>query len=749
MLVVKTGDEIPEAFKPPPSSARNRERRAKLGAQYRADNAARMRETRAQEVPEFVCIDGEGMGKGAAHRYVLLGCNGDEDKRCQYENPDGIGWREAFEFLYDRYMERPDAAFVGFFLGYDFNQILKTLPQEKAWLLLTRKGKASRKAKKEGRGYFPVRCNGWEFDMLGAKRLQIRPLCCDAPEEGRKCRHKRAGWMSICDTGHFFQMGLLKVIDPGQWKDDPSGAVCTEAEYALVERGKKGRGDDVLDDDMRMYNHLENRILARVMGRLAAGFKINGVKLSKNQYYGPGAAAQKWLQKEGVIKRKEVEDKVPEWAQRECKGSYYGGWFEIFSHGLIGTKQMTTWNYDINSAYPHAIRDLPCLFHGRWERGSGSNWGEAPYILCHARVTSASNRIGAMPHRRADGSIIRPTVTSGWYWLDEIQASEKAGLVDSYSVDRWVSFTPECDHRPLAAIEEMYNYRLKIGKNSAAGMGTKLIINSDYGKFAQSIGGAPFGNWFYASRITSSCRIQILNAIASHPGGPESVLMVATDGIVFDQRHTGLPISRRLGEWDEAEYHELTLFMPGVYWHNSGKDNLLKVKTRGVPKAQFQDNIWIVEAQFREWHLHKTLVPPDYRYAFNSEEDRLSVQTVQGWPFMDIPINFAMTSCLQALMQGDWSKAGKVCEYGIKRISSDPEMKRSGAKWNGRKRRLDSFVPKPDDVESMPYKHIETPEYREGEMPAVGLEMPGKMATNEVIGAMRGDSEWTVVQDAQ
>lgn len=744
MLTVKAGEPIYRG------AARHEDYRKRMGDEYRAKSKLRMQGVRAKEVPEFVCIDGEGMGHGAAHKYVLLGCNGDEDQRRQYENREGIGWREAFEFLYDRYIERPNAAFVGFFLGYDFNQILKTLPQEKAWLLLTRKGKARRKAKKEGRGYFPVRYQGWEFDMLGAKRLQIRPLCCDAPEEGRKCKHTRAGWMSICDTGHFFQMGLLKVIDPGQWKDDPLGPVCSEEEYALVEKGKAGRGDDVLDDDMRMYNHLENRILARVMGRLAAGFKVNGIKLSKNQYYGPGAVAQKWLQNERVIKRTEAEKEIPAWAWDVCKGSYYGGWFEIFSHGLIGTKQMAAWNYDINSAYPHAIRDLPCLLHGQWERGSGGNWGKAPYILCHARITGASNRVGAMPHRRKDGSIIRPTVTSGWYWLDEIQASESAGLIDSYTVDRWVSFTPECDHKPLESIQGMYDYRLKVGKNSAAGMATKHPINSSYGKFAQSIGGAPFGNWFYASRITTRCRIQILNAIASHPGGPESVLMVATDGIVFDSRHTGLPISRRLGEWDEAEYHELVLFMPGVYWHNSGKDNMLKVKTRGVPKKEFQKNIWQVEEQFKQWHFDRG-VRPEYRVhgIAITEEQRLHIQTVAGWPYMEIPINFAMTSCLQALMQGEWNRAGLVSEYGVKRISSDPEQKRSGAKWNGKKRRLDSFVPKPDDVESMPYKQIEMPEYREGEMPAVGLEMPGKMATNEVIGAMRGDSEWTIVQDAQ
>lgn len=780
MLVVKAES------RPPVVSTKDRSAayRQRKGAAYNAATQAR----RNARLDEFVCIDGESVGKGTAHRYVLLGCNGDEDQRTQYENPNGISWKEAFEFLYSEYEKRPRAAFVGFFLTFDFNQLIKTMPQEKAWLLLTKAGKAKRANRNpnSGRTHFPVRYEGWEFDMLGGKRLQIRPMSCDCVLDGRKCprkhretrcecrkgcsknhgnkpcnckkracsvipSHAPKGWMSICDTGPFFQMGFLKVIHSDQWKDDPKGKVCSDEEYALVEKGKAGRGDDILDDDMRMYNHLENRILARVMGRLSEGFKTNGVKLGKDQYYGPGAAAQKWLAKEGIIKRAKLEEIMPEWAIQTCKDSYYGGWFEIFSHGLIGSKQMTTWNYDINSAYPYAIKSLPCLLHGEWKRGNGSKWDNAPYVLCHAKVISASNRVGAMPHRRKDGSILRPTCTSGWYWLDEIQASEKAGLIESYTVDKWVSFTPECDHMPLDNIQVMYDYRLQVGKNSAAGKGAKLIINSDYGKFAQSIGAAPFNNWFYASRITASCRTQILDAIASHPGKANSVLMVATDGIVFDSPHPSLPISLALGDWEAKEYHELTLFMPGVYWHNSGKDNMLKVKTRGVPKAEFENNIWQVEEQFKQWHQDKG-IRAQYRFhqqaRLATEEERLNIQNQQGWPGMRVPIHFSVTSCLQALMQNDWSRAGKVQEDTDKLISSDPKQKRGKTKWNSKMRRLDSLTLDPEQIESTPYQHSESSDI---EIDTLGIVPDGNALDimGEYIGALRGDTEWKIIQNEQ
>ena len=93
--------------------------------------------------PEFICVDGEGQGEGIDHRYVLLGVGSD-----QYENLDGIHWSEAFEFLYGQFEESPRAVFVGFFLSYDFNQILKTLPRDRAEMLVTQKGMNARKSQK-------------------------------------------------------------------------------------------------------------------------------------------------------------------------------------------------------------------------------------------------------------------------------------------------------------------------------------------------------------------------------------------------------------------------------------------------------------------------------------------------------------------------------------------------------------------------------------------------------------------------
>lgn len=736
---------------------RQREYRQRKGASLRNQDVERKRQARHYYAPEFVGVDSEGIGQGKDHRAVLLGVGG--DRAGQYENTTGLHWSEAFNHLYEQYRQRPHSAYVGFYLGYDFNEWLKSLPETAAWRLLTEKGKASRLVpggdnKKGRRTHYPVRLDGWEFDMLGFKRLTIRPMICDCKDPNRdsylECNHRQLPNMYICDAGPFFQMPLIKVISRDLWKNDPDGWPISEEEYETVLAGKQRRASAELDDEMRLYNRLENELLARVMNRLAKGFIKAGIRLGNDEWYGPGAAASKWLAMQPVSKRRELIKKVPEWWLDLCKGSYYGGWFEIFAHGMM---RSLSYNYDINNAYPYAISLLPCSECGMWSRGKGElPSGSAKYTLVHATVTTLGDRIGAMPYRTHVGSILRPKRVRGWYWLDEIQAADRAGLVETYSVEEWAMYwpNPKCEHgnRPLKAVEDMYYERLRVGKASAHGLAIKLTNNSGYGKFAQNVGSAPYGNWFYASRITSACRIQILDAIATHPGHKESVLMVATDGICFDSPHPGLPLSRNLGEWEETEYKGLCLFKPGVYWHNSGKKAMVKAKTRGVPAKEFIKYIRELEYQFREWWYHPWRRPHACGWSTKDEAweevpgpigTGLRLVTVNRWPEIGIPVPFSMTSCKMALNQNQWSKAGIVNRSTVLKQSSDPWMKRVSAQWNEEKQRLETRIwdlekMRGDSIDSMPYKGKkilpETPYGLDGD---IGMDI------GEIIGNLHDD----------
>jgi hypothetical protein len=614
---------------------------------------------------DFVGVDGEGVTlENGEHRYVLLGVG---DK--QISDPNGIDWQTAFDFLYSRY--KRGTAFVGFFLGYDFTQIFKTLPEDKAWMLLTTEGRLLRKHRVPGKAPHPVQCDGWQFDILAMKRLRIRPKNCEC--ENATCHCKQRPWMYVCDVGSFFQTSFVNVINPANWTADT--CPVSEAEYADIVAGKKRRSTAVLDDEMRRYNVLENRVLADVMTTLDKGFLGIGVHLPASKWFGPGQAAQAWLKSEGVPTGEEIRQVVPQWFLEAARMAYFGGWFEIFMHGHIPG---VTHEYDINSAYPSIIRSLPCLLHGQYSKGDGLPRVETDALcLVYAEVQSPGMPehvppIGTMLHRDTHGRILRPSATAGWYWHHELRAAESAGLVKRLSnrnVVRWVKYQPCKCAAPMDGIAGLYQKRLEVGKSSPLGKSAKLVYNSAYGKFAQSVGEPIYGNSVYASLITAGCRTQILKAISTHPGGIKDVTMVATDAVFFATRHPTLSVSTTLGEWDYKERTNLTQFKPGVYWDDVARQSIRDgknptFKARGFNAADFAHSIGRVDSQFHAW---RNRTPQDV----GTSDDR-------PWPTVKFVSNFSMTTALQALRQGHWSRAGRVSSSTELTQSSDPADKRSG-----------------------------------------------------------------------
>jgi hypothetical protein len=712
---------------------------------------------------EFVGVDGEGVDRpDGSHDYVMLSV-GD---RTLTNGGRHLELTQIFTFLYETFLEKRTAIFVGFFLGYDYIQWLKMLPEERAWLLLTDKGIIKRKSLRQSRlnpTPDPVVWNGWEFDLLAGRRLKLRPhkhhksdfngdcrnRTCDwqwdplnenpaedpvghlteipegtigeeiedwdeffgiAPSRlhsvGNTSRESVYPWMYICDTGSFWQQSFLSVINPESWGTEP---VCTSEEYDTIVEGKADRGhvygigDTSYLDEMSRYNTLENEILGRVTSRLNKGFMNERIpiKIGKADWYGPGRAAQLWMdmlhdtcademavlsnrarlrilgsisgqeiprENEQGILNADVYMSMPTWFREAAQDSYYGGWFEQFMHGHIGD----VWEYDINSAYPHIIASLPCLHtegmhNGTYQKGTG----EPPrtgYVLIYGTIKGSNPYIGAMPYRNKDGLISRPHITRGWYWQHELDASKAAGLVDRVEVEQWVAYVP-CDCTPPfnpsdIGISSLYQLRLDFGKNTPQGKSAKLVYNSAYGKTAQSIGNPKYSNPVYASLITAGCRTLILESIASHPGKSACVSMVATDGIYFTSPHPCLTLdSTKLGAWDETKKVGMTQLMPGVYWDDftrerfkSGKS--VKLKSRGVSARDLVKEIGRLDRMFAE-------------QAFV-----LEAGGEYQWPVIRFQTGFLLDSTKNALARGKWDTAGKVTHGAERSISAAPMTKR-------------------------------------------------------------------------
>lgn len=635
------------------------------------------------------------IGKGHAHNYVLLSVG---EESLVSNNLRSLGWEEIFEFLYSQY--DPYKIFVGYFLGYDFDEWFKGIPASKAESLLTQNGIKKRKREGSARTfYMPVVLVGskatWEIHMHADRRFMLRPRICGHRSDkwcGRQCAKNKAPDMHIMDVGGFYQSSFLSAVDPGPKK--PNGEyknwkvpILSDTELAILRAGKERRSSAVLDSEMIAYNVLENNLLARLMDATRIGLEENGIFLDNKSWYGPGQVASQWLKMQNAPsmngKSKKVQneptcdcgecaacltgeygyhteiiekgliDIIPHSYLNAARETYIGGWFEIMCHGYVPG---ISFSYDINSAYPYIIKDLPCLIHGDYKEVKyDTPLNELPesngYQIVRASLWGSDPYIGVASWRDDDGKIFRPLSGQGYYWAHEIRASANAGLIDKIEVYECYTYIPCSCPAPFAAIEQLYEYRrTTAGKNTAAGKSAKLGYNSIYGKFAQSIGDPPYANPIYASLITAGCRIQILEAIASHPGKPNgnggyvkgteksaAVLMVATDGVYFRWQHPELQkqLSNILGEWEETEHEDLILFKPGMYWDkpaiiNLEKGELPECKARGVSMRDFVSVIKEFTDEFKSW---------DGRFPKTKDE----------WPHSNIHLGFAMISCSQAL----------------------------------------------------------------------------------------------------
>lgn len=651
------------------------------------------RTVRRASLPTFTGVDGEGINvtiNGVKiHRYVMLSV-GDETL---FRNGEELDHRIVFPFLYQEFVANPHNTFIGYYLSYDFTMWLKSLPESAARLLWN---KDSRPRRKSNQKPLMVYVDGWDIDILGMKRFQLRPHHCVGRRtcilcEGRMPRERidPEPIMSICDTGPFWQTSFLKAIDPATWPKP----VVTPAEYETIREGKANRGNEESDlsyvADMMKYNRLENDVLCRVTRELASGYASIGIRLRKDSWYGPGPAVQAWLNeldKQGAfLSREKITHYIDKDIRDAYRKSYFGGRFELFIHGHIPG---TTHEYDIQSAYPDAIRRLPCLCNPvGWKRESGSNLRHPiePYSLVHGTFTGSDIVAGGLPHRSLKGHITFPNVTSGWYLWTEVQAAMRAKLIDSCELDTIITYTP-CDHAPpMAAMAELFDLRLSVGKNTPQGKALKLVLNSAYGKTAQSIGAALFGNPIYASMITSACRARILDAIAEHPTGTNSLVMIATDGVYFREPVETLDLTpNKLGAWEHQKKVNMTTMKPGVYWDDSTRESLAhgqvkSVKSRGINASVMAGMIPDLDEQFR-------------------------TMTADTFPVIKSTMPFNVLSPIAALARNRWEQAGQVTWDDLRKDSADPAPKRINLRRVGDVWRSDPAIP--ELTESVPYSRF-------------------------------------------
>jgi DNA polymerase elongation subunit (family B) len=105
----------------------------------------------------------------------------------------------------------------------------------------------------------------------------------------------------------------------------------------------------------------------------------------------------------------------------------------------------------------------------------------------------------------------------------------------------------------------MFDYRNELKKQGhSSNKAIKLILNSLYGKFAQTIGKAQYYSPVWAGLITANTRAQISRVIS------DDVVCTMTDSI-WSRQPLQIQPSRELGEWESQDETRLILAEAGLY----------------------------------------------------------------------------------------------------------------------------------------------------------------------------------------
>lgn len=352
-----------------------------------------------------------------------------------------------------------------------------------------------------------------------------------------------------------------------------------------------------------------------------------------NRYDGSGAVASAWNKTKKIKEHLPVRD-MDDLEEITLSGlpetvalyGYFGGRFEISEIGYMGD----LFGYDINSAYPAITTSLPCLAHGEFMPVDEYVPGKFGVYLVGSRTTGNWAPFPFRTEEIATDGIAKSAIYYAhggkrWIWsnanesLSEIAIARKHFGKDSIPVYEGYVWESTCNHQPFKDIPAMYKERQEfVLQGNGIEKVIKLILNSLYGKTAQSIGWKldksgnpeppPFQCFIWAGLITSGCRAMILDALMQ----PEAdVVSIATDGILSRTPiNLDAPKDKILGKWEASTVEDGYLFQSGVYtyltWDKWGNRWKRTYKTRGFSSKEIPAEILIAE-----WKLNNRTVHAD------------------------------------------------------------------------------------------------------------------------------------------
>lgn len=539
--------------------------------QERKTRVRSSRKTKARDM-RFIAFDGEG----SDGKYQLLAASVGKPIVAE----QGLSTMECLSFfaklLVSGEATRSDA-FIGFGLGYDFEMMLRDVPDADYIKLI--KGQ---KAK-----YGPFK--------IGYVQRKFLDVSFRAAGEFWSFR--------LNDIYPYFQTSFIKACAT-------YGIPLPE----IVYEGKRNRGGFSFDDmdKIIVYNQAELDAMVRLASNLRDDFLKafdrvgTSASLGKRDWYGPGAQAgaimrtlnydelkldtvQKDRITQAVLRSYDedlgynsLREKVRDYGRYlimtdPFAASYFGGRIEATMQGRLDGP---LYDYDLISAYPYAMTMLPAIRGKKLrEIHTLDSKDRVGIYLVHWRLEDIEHAppFGPLPYRTAGGNVYFPVTGGyGWYLSPEVYGLIDSGLVGyikkGYVFDGTEGYgrgTRKGDSTLAQFVELMGRVRAQAkAEGDPAHRGLKLLMNSLYGKTLQKVGARTYFNAFVASWITSVTRARIHSIL--YKSEPGQVVSIMTDGVLS---RVPLPavLGSELGQWEVSMFDSGYQFAPGIYVLNRGQ----------------------------------------------------------------------------------------------------------------------------------------------------------------------------------
>jgi hypothetical protein len=319
----------------------------------------------------------------------------------------------------------------------------------------------------------------------------------------------------------------------------------------------------------------------------------------------PASISRKYQRKRGfpvsLKKMKGNELKANVFAMK----AYKGGVFATYKRGYF---QQPLFDYDLNSAYPSIMIDLPDWRNGRFEfieeKPETYQYGwvyceiDTEYIPYqedeHYTVKEIYEGIGEWDMKYTAKKVTYPTglrvaviTTEEYRWL------KKNGEYVKW-LGEGMGWIKENDKypNPFGWLKEMYTKRKEAKKdNPALATTMKLLMNSLYGSTVQRKNGiGDLSNFCYGSYITGRARIQMFDVKKKNP---KAIANIATDGLLSTEK-LPLRVSDKLGEWEYNEYTKGIIIGNGIrqLWKADGS---FETHARGITSDRKYDLLAALE----------------------------------------------------------------------------------------------------------------------------------------------------------